>query len=345
METLDTLETYQSEGHNAKSSSYPPKAIVSVESIESVVSEALKSKIPESEIVFLSNHKKYSSENSGQQKVFELMAQINKAALQSGTLCTDAEGQQSFQDALNETIDFLTEHLRGKKIHFVELGPEPVKTDLIIQKLTEVSSVLYTGIDINESSRQVMHDAIVKHIDTKDFEYIINNYHDQDLLFSDTDCDIRIITMLGFQEGNEFPHIIGEMLDKFGKAPAILISEHHVRNQQNSDNLLNFYHLDEMKEFSDVVAEMFGTSSNQPHEVHLLPVVIDKEEITVAVTTKQLDFEVGNNRHLITNINLKPTRMQLRLFRSKYSMFSEMEFYESGDRSVAFQVSSNFNLD
>ncbi|AHG40793.1 hypothetical protein N018_11245 [Pseudomonas syringae CC1557] len=299
------------------------------------------------------NEEKYSTLKSGRvtrspsnlvsEEIFSLMHRLNHEGIFTQGLCSGIGGQGS----LGRTLAALGEHLaalaRGKKVHYVELGPEPVKTSQLVRALRTDDSgmVLYTAVDINETSELSMKEAISPLLsDGNDFRYMAANYHH--LLRPDIDRqqDLTLITMLGFQEGNEMPEVIGKLLGNLGGRTTYVVSEMQLYVDGNNKHIFDFYENDYMATFSRLVSQLQSVQTIGDHIVTLLTIPVLGREIYAAVTLQpgRRDGVLGC---LITNICLKYTLEQFRAIR-QYQGLSVTDEFLTGDGSVVYQL-ARFN--
>ena len=186
------------------------------DNLEVIVRDSLGCFTPLSadQIDTVSNASKYSiSENdrdagsSSLEDVFGYMAALNKMAVSGNGICADRSGNASLHDSLISTADYISHKVNGASVRYIEIGPEPYKTELIIKRLigNGVDLTSYIGLDINPESEKAMRLALEPVVGKQRFSYKINDYNElQSSSFGFHD-GITVVTMMGFQEGNELP--------------------------------------------------------------------------------------------------------------------------------------------
>jgi hypothetical protein len=164
-------------------------------------------------------------------EVFRLMRALNKEALQSREIGAASHDGQTFKRALEQAIHNLAESLVNKQVTYIELGPEPIKTEFILQTLQDLSVnvIRYVGVDINPSSEATMRQMVENILPQEHIEYCISSFDDLQLERDQSDDSIAVATMLGFQEGNEAPTVMRSWLEAILKPGDILSSGDHAR--------------------------------------------------------------------------------------------------------------------
>lgn len=255
------------------------------------------SQIPPEQIIVLDNSDKYcpdgiktdqSQDEEGESlaAIFGTMASLNKGALLDKNLCT-GNGGHSFRSALLSATDELANLAQGRKVRYVELGPEPFKSSVIITHLISSGVQLsqYVGIDINPESELTMRAALEPIIGPDRFAYLVADFYKTSaddlppLPGSDKEGEtITVMTNLGFQEGNDLPSRLGPMLSRLTRPGDLLLSEMQVlpssapssdASDSESDSDVSttsitdsklveeFYHHPEMLKFSSLVGKKF----------------------------------------------------------------------------------------
>ena len=320
-------------------------------SLNDLVVRALR-KLPEyfeSNIWTIDNHQKYSTidkqpdELGKQEQIFKLMYALNVQGICQSDTCADSDGNGSLNELVNtlgEKIAILT---KGKRVHYIELGPEPVKTSELIKHLKDsAEDLIYTAIDINQTSEPFMRDELVPLLKSADhFRFLARNYHHVDRTELECGQDITLITMLGFQEGNELPPKIGQLINQLGGMSTYIISEVQIYKLDNQDHIYEFYQNDNMIEFSKLVCIEQGGVPFGNHLIEIVPVHMDGQILHVAVTL-QLSNKDDDIGYLVTNICIKFTQHQFSHIRETYADCEVIGEFISGDRSVSFQL-AQFN--
>lgn len=288
--------------------------------------------------------------------IFDTMANINRAALEDPNLCAGPSGS-SFRQALLEATTKILTFANHRPIRYIELGPEPWKSRLVLQHLLVAGIQLrqYIGIDINPQSEEAISQALVPIIGADRFTYLIKDFHEcsQDDFPSynggeEDDC-VTVVTNLGFQEGNDLPSRIGPMLKRLVRPGDLLLSEMQVFKEdderESKNTIKQFYHIPEMQRFSALVGQRFDPSilvgsDNEGHEYmfNLLQIQTEVGVVNVATTLVSVKID-GKKMYVLTNSCLKYTAEQFRRVREKDGKWLVKAELETGDRSVVFQIS------
>gem|GEM_PF-6287791 len=298
-----------------------------------------------------SNSAKYASGHSSSEthtdEVFERLQEINYIGVTSKNLCRRADGHgKSFRESLDRTIEVLAVKLAGKDITYIELGPEPVKTYLIVSSLKKIArSIRYVGIDINASSRVSMQRHIGGVVGESNFYYLIGDYFN--INFSDVQSEVGfslegstvILTSLGSQEGNEHPEFIHSVYRRLTRPDDLIISELQLLKTLNHFPVFEFSHLPLWRSVSESFrSRLFGEKSSEYGTV-LVPLVFDKVGVVqCAVSTERFFEPLPNGADvLISNFCLKYTSAQLAAIRH-VNGFDIVFSVKTGDEAVVFQL-------
>ena len=173
-------------------------------------------------------------------EVFQLMRQLNEGGIASDDLGRLHADGRSFRNALEESCAAVASDYSGKRLTYVELGPEPVKTSFILQTLIRmgVSIDRYIAVDINPKSADPMKAALEKILPGTDLSFVTASFEEVRLaeLVGDG-APPALITMLGFQEGNDDPFVVNDWLAGIARPGDLLLSEsqllHHRTNRQD----------------------------------------------------------------------------------------------------------------
>ncbi|KAJ7096029.1 hypothetical protein C8R43DRAFT_1092421 [Mycena crocata] len=305
------------------------------------------------------------SQNSLNQ-IVDTMAKVNRMALESNTLCAGSRGP-SFRDALLGAVTQVAQITNGRRLRYVELGPEPWKSSAILVHLLAAGVQLasYVGIDINPKSEATMRDALLPIVGAERFAYLIADFYkctanDIPEPPSDSCGDdnyMTVITNLGFQEGNDLPERTGPMLSSLTRPGDLVLSEMQVvrtlRSEANEDIIKDFYHHPEMRRFSGLVGRQFDPAcSLRPGEgndteslrfkgpeylFNLVPTQTEIGDVKVATTLISARIN-GAKRYVLTNSCLKYTVGQFNLARETTGTFAVRKVLRTGDKSVVFHV-------
>ncbi|KAL9057313.1 MAG: hypothetical protein Q9162_002387 [Coniocarpon cinnabarinum] len=338
-----------------------------------LVAQALSthSHIPLDQLVVLDNSAKYGPEDGGHAEadandqnllgVFSTMANMNHFALETEGICAGEKGP-SFRDTILQAADQLAALAQGRPIRYVELGPEPWKSKVILTRLLQdhANVMQYVGVDINPKSEETMRQAIAPIIGDDRFSYVIRNYYD--CLAEDfptpkranvvPDNCVTIVTNLGFQEGNDLPSRMQSMLRQLTYPGDLILSEMQLFQNTDAATIKGFYDHPEMRQFSTIQGQKFDSScSNQlsaagaPFEadgaeylIKLVPLETEVGPVNVATTLISGSVN-GDKKYMVTNSCLKYTSKQYRRAREVSGAFAVKRSFETGDQSVVFQIS------
>jgi hypothetical protein len=304
--------------------------------------------LPRERVIALTNVDKYReakaphARSARTVRVFELMRRVNQAGLSDPSLGADASGRDSFRDTLNETLDDLAVFLRGRPVRYVELGPEPVKTSAILDglRLRGVAVESYLGIDVNPASPARMAPALRRRLAAEKIAFRLLRYQDLEPLGREGDT-INLVTMLGFEEGNEDPRDLGALLGRLMAPGDMLLSEMQVCDG-GWDAVQRFYTCPTMRRFSRLALESKWTGLNTRFGVMVVPVEVGGLGNLAAAVTLEKVVQPGHYRDgtvIVTNVCLKPGGKAFRALRSRCGPFRVLAQNATGDRSISFQVS------
>ncbi|KAK4187638.1 hypothetical protein QBC35DRAFT_498206 [Podospora australis] len=353
---------------------------------------ATQTNISPEKIIVLDNSDKYcpdaikpvSSADHDEEKsleaIFDTMAALNRAALSDQSLCTGRRNSSassltsasssdsgetepgegmSFRTALLSATDELVTLAAGRPVRYVELGPEPWKSQVILSHLLKAGVNLrqYVGIDINPESERTMRAALTPIIGEERFAYLITDFYKTSaddlppVPGLDKESVVSVMTNLGFQEGNDLPSRLGPMLTRLTKPGDLLLSEMQVLppdDEEFGQNAVEeFYHLPEMLKFSSLVGKKFDDKfsleegkTDYEYIFNLVPLEVSEVgEVRVATTLVSLPVEGGKGKnYVLTNSCIKYTRKQFEKAREKLGKFGVRAERETGDRSVVFQI-------
>ncbi len=303
-------------------------------------------KYKKNQIWTIENHEKYSTlteraldQKSINEEIFNLMRALNQQGVEDHTLCACPAGQGSLKTVLQNMSGRLSALCDGSKVHYVELGPEPVKTSRILREISTTASVVdYTAIDINESSRSHMHKAVSPFVTPNgSFNYLAADYRTVEAWKLAQGQDVTIITMLGFQEGNELPVTTGRLIRNLSGGPTYIISEMQLFDEDQQDRIYTFYSNPNMVRFSELIAYQQGFEPLGAHEIQIVRLQMQGEWLHVAVTLQPVR-NAQEEGYLLTNICLKYSAEQFRRIRRLHGQCEVIDEFMSGDRSVMYQV-------
>jgi hypothetical protein len=301
----------------------------------------------EEDIIIVSNKDKYYDKISPidatdySDKIFSLMKNLNKTGLEDELIGVLSNGN-SFKDALSHTIHDMSNFLEERLFSYVELGPEPIKTLFILSSLLKNGYKIesYTSIDINPSSETVMREALSALIPEEKINFINSDYANCTANDIPSNGANKIVTMLGFQEGNEDPKAILDILDNITAPKDIVLSEMQMISEYNFTPIFDFYNSSNMVEFSSVVFKQIFSALDSVHGVFLLPITINSFRCFVAITTETItSYGEYFNKIFITNYCLKFSPNQYTAIREERNLFTVFGSHCTEDQSVMFQLS------
>lgn len=272
-------------------------------------------------------------------EIFLLMRALNEQGVGEDGLCADALGQGALKSVIGKVAERLAALSDGRRLHYVELGPEPIKSSCLLKRIAQTSSsIRYTAIDINQTSEPAMSDAVRPIVQADgSFNYIAADYHTvtHDVLHHDE--ELTLITLLGFQEGNELPVSTGRLIRNLAGEKTYILSEMQIYEEGLERPILAFYANPHMQQFSRMVALQQGFNPSGEHEAILVPLRILDETIHVAVTLQPVQH-LQQHGYLLTNICLKYTPEQFRRIRARHCNCSVVDEFASGDGTVRYQI-------
>jgi hypothetical protein len=282
----------------------------------------------------LPDHQQVSEEMLG------LMTSLNHEGLTRADLCATPCGKGALSTLLRAVADDLVDVVGEGSLHYVELGPEPIKTSALINRLLEHGKPLlhYTAVDINAASYEVMRDAVEPLLASpQGFRYLATDFRDLSRHHIECGQDVTLITMLGFQEGNELPDSIGQIIRRVGGTRTYVLSEMQLSSPEGDQHIHRFYQHDCMSRFSDLVGLKLGFEKSGDHQVVISEIEHDDDRYRVAVTLLPVNSG-GDEGYLLTNVCLKYTREQFIRVRQNYGGCRVIGEYCSGDGSVLYQL-------
>ncbi|MCM2579605.1 hypothetical protein [Streptomyces meridianus] len=318
-----------------------------IEQIRSGLSTYLR--VPEDSIDVPKNVDKYHDKNAptksdpALEEVFRLMWALNERGLSDQQIGNTELRTRSLTTALDETLDDIAKQLDGEPLQYTELGPEPVKTKYILRSLKErgVDIQRYNGVDINPASKETMARELSSIIPAERFAY-------QQTLFEELgEREYRLpgvrnlITMLGFEEGNEHPAAINEMLDRILEPGDLFLSEMQILSDAGWHPIFNFYQNDLMRRFSKLALERSKPRVESEYGVYLVPLSLgtDGAPTMAAVTAERIrNSQTGDDSIFVTNYCLKFALDEYRHLRESSGRLKVLAQRTTADDSVVFQL-------
>ncbi|NVZ68435.1 hypothetical protein [Pseudomonas costantinii] len=303
----------------------------------------------ESPIWTIENADKYATASSDvldrnrqvSEEILGLMTSLNMEGLNRVDLCATPCGKGALGELLRAVADDLVELIGRGQLHYVELGPEPIKTSALIHYLLErgIEPLHYTAVDINQASQGVMRQVVEPLLGApQGFRYLSTDFRELCRSHIESGQDVTLITMLGFQEGNELPETIGQIIRQIGGARTYVLSEMQLSLPEGDEHIYRFYRHHCMNRFSDLIGIKLGFEKTGNHEVIVSEIEHGEDLYRVAATL--LPVSKGQDEgYLLTNVCLKFTREQFIRVRQDYGGCRVIGEYCSGDGSVLYQLS------
>jgi len=277
-------------------------------------------------------------------EVFQLMRNLNESGLSNTNLGRTRGGGRCLRDALEETCIEIARLNQGRPLIYVELGPEPVKTSFIIEKLQSLGVAIerYIAVDINPMSAGYMEKALRPLLPATPREFVTASF--QSFSLSDAigaTAVPALVTMLGFQEGNDYPSTAIEWMASIARPGDLFMSESQLYHLDNVGRIPEFYRIPMMQRFSRLAFEQ-GVSRNIPSlsRFFLLPARIARNEVaSVAIMAEEFVTKPGNRQLFVTNFCLKFTKDQYNSYRTRSGAFELLSTRATDDETIAFQLS------
>lgn len=296
-------------------------------------------------VVVATNEEKYASTNlpygtsADLSEVFELMRSLNYEGITNPKVGCFGGGTVNFAEILDQTCHVIAKRYANQPLRYVELGPEPIKTELFISGLLArgVNLDTYISVDINPASAGPMRDVIKRVNSNIKTDHILCNFNEltRDNLIGDQPA---LFTSLGFQEGNHFPDDVQEMLGRVLNDKDCYLSEMQVWDEKSEPAILNFYELRQMQDFSKNCLRRAYGNIESTYDILLLEVPINPGHIKVAITTETFWDDSGNCTCYVTNYCLKPTVEQLSSIREADQKMRVFQNLTTSDRSMLLQL-------
>jgi hypothetical protein len=277
-------------------------------------------------------------------EIVDAMASLNKQGLTLKGLGQVNEQGVSFKDALEVSILKIATRLQGKGLIYVELGPEPIKTSFILQKLLDhgVKIARYIAVDINPASEAPLRPVFENILGETPVDFVNASFEDFSLnAYLGTTDEPALITMLGFQEGNDDPYTITNWLQKIARKDDMLLSEVQLYSNASAANISSFYRNPMMQRFSRIAFEQgVKDSAISVGRFYLLPVqTSDGEYIFAAILCEEFLDADRNRKLFVSNYCLKFDFSQYQAYREIDKHFKIVEETLTQDETLLFQVS------
>ena len=320
------------------------------DNLRHLVVEALarQTKVPKARIVSRTNKEKYynpenpMSSTPELEEVFYLMRALNAKALRDSKIGADEMGRHNFFITIERFATDIADAIHDRPFTYVELGPEPIKTKCLIRHLRAHGIRLkgYVGIDINPASEEPMREALAPEIDPSLTHFRFRDFSDLSQADIHRKNSHSLITMLGFQEGNEHPDTIARRLESIIFPGDLVASEMHVSTKSTRDKLQTFYESSEMRRFSRLAFERLVGTCPSEYSVRTLDIDLGFNcPVPVSVTFESFeDPDTGAISLCVTNWCLKFSALQHRSVREAVTNLQVIAERRTGDRSVSFQL-------
>lgn len=277
-------------------------------------------------------------------EVFQLMRQLNEAGIASETLGRLTADGISFRRALEESCARIAARIGGRRLIYVELGPEPVKTGFILTALLRhgVEIERYIAVDINPMSGPHMKSALEAVLPATPLDFVTAPFEDFRLAdAAGNSPSPALITMLGFQEGNDDPLTVNGWLRDIARPGDLLLSESQLCTSERIASISGFYAHPAMQRFSRIAFERaVDRSLPTLNRFFLLPVTFpDGHSVQVAILAEEFANSIsGRNLH-VSNFCLKLTLDQYRHYRQEGGYFEICGESFTDDQTLHFQLS------
>ncbi|TYC54091.1 hypothetical protein FMN50_13215 [Rhodobacterales bacterium] len=301
-------------------------------------------------IVTQDNRVKYTNKGRKQSstdhldEVFQLMRQLNEVGVGSETLGCLQENGSSFRDALRQCCEQVAAEFDNRPLTYVELGPEPIKTGFVLKTLLDLGVTIdrYIAVDINPMSSDHMRAVVEEILPGTPLSFVTAAFEEFSLeTHVGLQAPAALVTMLGFQEGNDDPFVVNEWLANVARPGDLLLSESQLYKAGQIDKIPYFYAHPAMQRFSRIAFEQ-SVDRTLPtlNRFFLLPVPFrDGETAQVAILAEEFANTIsGRNLH-VSNFCLKLTVDQYRHYRRERGFFEIAGETFTDDETLHFQLS------
>jgi hypothetical protein len=273
-------------------------------------------RVPEGSISIPENVDKYHDKNAptksdpALEEVFRLMWALNERGLSDQQIGNTSLRRRPLTTALDQILEDITSQMRGVPLQYTELGPEPVKTKYIIGRLQQrgLDIQQYNGVDINPASRETMRRELAEFIPKERFSYHRTLFEELGQSPYKLPGVRNLVTMLGFEEGNEHPAAINRMLDRILDPGDLFLSEMQILSDGGWHPIFNFYQNDLMRRFSKIALERSRPHTDSEYGVYLVPLSLgtDGAPTMAAVTAERIrESQSDTDSIFVTNYCLK----------------------------------------
>ena len=155
----------------------------------------------------------------------------------------------------------------------------------------------------------------------------------------------NLVTMLGFEEGNEHPTAGDRMLERILEPGDLFLSEMQILSGGGWHPIFNFYQNDLMRRFSKIALERRRPRVDSEYGVCLVPLALgtDGSPTMAAVTAERvLGAQSGDESIFVTNYCLKFALDGYRHLRESSGNLKVLAERTTADGSVVFQLTRRF---
>lgn len=304
-------------------------------------------------IISFENTNKYSSSEvcnrKNSQRIFRNLCDINALGVSDSNLGRSNGGTgASFREALDQMILRLANIIHNKNVLYLELGPEPVKTSLILEGIkSKARSISYLGIDVNEVSKEIMTLELSRTIDSSKIHYLVADYRNvcrkkiKDVIGHDAENYVMLVTSLGSQEGNEHPQVMHEVYRRITHEADYVVTELQILPKFDHYPIFEFTHHPLWRDVSKAFLDSVVGETPSHYGTILVPVNLGSYGTVLCAVTFERLFSKWNNEVdiFLSNYCLKYTIEQLIHIRKRCG-FSVVTQLVTGNESVVFQLLS-----
>lgn len=312
--------------------------------------------VPEEAILTRSNSAKYAPscqddrDHARLGEIFELMASLNRTAIEDAEIGASASDRTGLRDLLTIAAREIRLAFPDGRFHWVELGPEPIKTSHLLRSLADAGAapLSYTAVDINPTSAEMMTGIVESIVPGILVRALTADYDHLDPSIIHPDDSPLVITNLGFQEGNDTPARTDARLTRLAQSGDFVLAEMQVIPTNSLDEVKSFYALPEMRRFSEITARSLVEERLADYTHFIIPVDVGLEApVFAAICAHRVEHgpvaassaDPKTSLALVmTNVCIKPTAEQFRSIREHSGRFVVVWQSSTGDRTVAVQL-------
>lgn len=270
------------------------------------------------------------------------MRDLNQIGLQNYSLGITEHRQISLAKVIEQTAKTISSKLKGRPFQYIELGPEPIKTGFILDSLLKINQNIrrYIGVDINPVSENIMKKELSAFVPDDKIIYYNILFSNLQKAHIDLPNTVNLVTMLGFEEGNEHPCEIQNMLKSLLNFEDLFLSEMQLLPKGDWSPIFNFYRTKEMRNFSRITFKRVYPDVKSEYGVFLVPVFLESiGKIMVAITAERMVIHNKlDKRIFITNYCIKYTYEDFIKIRKNGGLKVICQRVTS-DGAIAFQLS------